>query len=182
MFCNSVRPHFAVMFCIILLTAGCVLTTERLPTPTAPAPDSGPEIIPAPPIDSGLLTDANILISGVCFESAFDAKGRLFKFANSAALNQFYNLVDNSQLCRHPAKRYAFDFSAGHIIAGLWSYGHGCTARHDLLDTQRDDANRVLTLTLRFVTEGDCNYELIRPYWVSVSGVTGYEVNINVEN
>lgn len=110
--------------------------------------------------------DATELVRGVCFESANDAAGQVFTIHDEAELSTFYDLVDNSQLCRRPIQRGTFDFSDGRIVAGRWDAGLGCIARHDVLDVRRDD--QTVTFQLRFITEGDCPYELIRPFWVAM--------------
>ena len=119
-------------------------------------------------------------MSGICFEAALDAAGKVFVLRDSRAHIQFYDLADNSQLCRHPVTRNVFEFSSGRILAGLWSYGKGCTAHHDVLAVNRDDAARTLTIQLRFVTEGTCDYELLRPFWIGLDGVSDYQIQINV--
>ena len=119
-------------------------------------------------------------MSGICFEAALDAAGKVFVLHNPQEHIQFYDLADNSKLCRHPVLRNAFDFSNGRVLAGLWSYGKGCTARHDVLAVNRDDAAKTLTIQLQFVTEGACDYELIRPFWIGLDGVNDYQINIQV--
>jgi hypothetical protein len=100
---------------------------------------------------------------------------------NAAQQIEFYDLADNSHYCRRPVTRYPFDFSNGRVLAGLWSYGRGCTARHDVLDIQRDDEAKTLMIHLRFVTEGDCNYELLQPFWIGLDGMQEYEIGVEVE-
>jgi hypothetical protein len=121
-------------------------------------------------------------MSGVCFEAALDAAGQLFVLRNAEDHVRFYDLADESVLCRQPVARAPFDFSTGRILAGVWSVGRGCTARHDVIDYTRDDAARVFTLLLRFVTTGECNYELVRPFWIGLDGLTGYEVRIGISD
>jgi hypothetical protein len=149
------------------------------------SPESTPEfpldLAPTPTIDTVYTwTDENIIMSGVCFEAANDAAGRTFIIRNEAELTLLYDLADNSRLCRRPVERGTFDFTNGRVLAGIWSAGRGCTARHDVLAVQRDDAARVIAVTLRFVTEGDCPYELVRPFWVGLLGATDYQIALNV--
>jgi hypothetical protein len=120
-------------------------------------------------------------MSGICFEAAFDAADSVFVFRNAIEHIRFYGLADQSALCRHPVARNPFDFSNGRVLAGLWSKGIGCTARHDVLEVLQDDAAKSLQIRLRFVTEGDCNYELLRPFWIGLDGVSDYEIRIEVE-
>ncbi len=119
-------------------------------------------------------------MSGICFEAALDAVGKVFVLRDAQAHIQFYDLADNSELCRRPVTRYAFDFANGRVLAGLWSKGTGCTARHDVLSINRDDSARTLLIRLHFATEGDCNYELVRPFWIGLDGVQDYQIDIQV--
>lgn len=125
--------------------------------------------------------DSNAIMSGICFESAYDAAGQVFVVRDAQEHIRFYDLADNSHLCRHPVTRNSFDFSGGSILAGLWSKGEGCTARHDVIGYVRDDAARRLVIRLKFVTEGDCHYDLLRPFWISFDGIPDYAIEIEVE-
>lgn len=126
-------------------------------------------------------TDENAVMSGICFEAANDATGQVFVLRDAEAHIRFYEGVDNSQLCRRPVTRYPFDFSGGRVLAGLWSAGRGCTARHDVLSIEQDDAARKLLIRLRFVAEGNCDYELVRPFWIGLDGVQDYQIAIQVQ-
>lgn len=148
-------------------------------------------IVDEPIIDSSLtptatalpfgLEDALSVMSGICFESAFDAVDNVFIMRSAEDHIHLYDLAENSELCRRPIIRNPFDFSNGRILAGIWTVGIGCTADHEILDYQRDDANKTLTFQLRFVTAGDCPYELVRPFWVAIDNAPDYEVIIHVE-
>jgi len=118
------------------------------------------------------------LVAGICFEAALDAAGETFVLRDVEDLIRFYDLADNSQLCRQPVERIGFDFAEGDVVAGLWSAGTGCTADYDVIQVYRDEAQ--IIFHLRFVTVEGCNYELVRPFWVVVSG--GYDVILDVEN
>jgi len=165
--------------CIIIM--GLTHCVQLAPPPTSnivPPSDLPTQVIaPAYP-----WTDENAVMSGICFEAALDAAGKVFILRDSKSHIQFYDLADNSHLCRHPVTRSAFDFASagGRVLAGLWSYGKGCTARHDVLAINRDDAAKTLTIQLRFVTEGNCDYELLRPFWIGLDGVSDYQINIQV--
>ena len=89
-------------------------------------------------------------------------------------------MADNSHLCRHPVTRIPFDFSSGRVLAGLWSKGVGCTAHHNLTNFQRDDAAKKIVIQLQFVTEGDCNYELVRPFWIGINSAADYTIEFVV--
>lgn len=153
----------------MLLLAGCVLTPAAPPSPPPAAPTAVP------------WRQADDVMAGVCFEAALDAAGQVYVLPDAAALSRFYDLVDASQLCPRPVERRAFDFSGGRVLAGLWSAGVGCTARHELLAFERNDAARTLTLRLRLVIEGDCPYELVRPFWAALEAAAGYDIRIQVE-
>ena len=124
---------------------------------------------------------ADEVMAGICFEAAFDAAGQVFVLESAAELADFYDLADHSELCRRPVPRAAFDFSGGQVLAGLWSRGSGCKARHDIEAYERHEAARQVSLHLRFVTEGDCPYELVRPFWVSIPQAAGYDIHIEVQ-
>lgn len=148
---------------LLILAAGCDTLTGTL----------HPTITP-------VWSDANAVVQGICFEAANDAAEQVFILRNEADLTAFYDLADHSELCRHPAARQPFDFDTA-ILAGLWSQGSGCTARHDVLLAEQDDIHKTLRMKLRFVTEGHCNYELVRPFWAALSIPDDYTVDLLVE-
>jgi len=133
----------------------------------------------ATPFPAGLV-DALPVMSGICFEAANDAAGQVFVLRNAEDHIHFYDLADNARLCRRPVTRYPFDFSSGAVLAGLWSRGQGCVARHDILSVERDDSKRQISIRLQFITEGDCNYELVRPFWVGIPDAQAYDIHIEV--
>lgn len=155
-----------------------LLTACTLDTPHAIAPNVTP--LPESTVLDGW-TDANAIMAGICFESALDAADTVFVLRDETALINFFNLADNSGLCRRPVERTMFDFGDDRVLAGLWSYGTGCTAQHTVTAFNRDITNRTLTITLDFSTDGDCPYELIRPFWMGLDDVADYEVTIQVE-
>lgn len=120
-------------------------------------------------------------MSGICFASAFDAAGQTFVIRNEEELARFFDASDNSQLCPHPVQRHTFDFSGGRVLAGIWTRARGCVAYHHLLEFDRDDAARTLAIRLRLVVEGVCEYELVRPFWIGLDGVSDYDITIAVE-
>ena len=154
-------------------------------TPTAEETIS-PEILEATPSPTSTplpfgLEDAMTVMSGICFESAFDAVDTVFVIRSAEEHIHLYDLAQNSGLCRRPIIRHPFDFSNGRILAGIWTAGIGCTADDEVVDYQRDDAQKTITFQLRFVTAGDCPYELVRPFWVALEGAVEYEVIIHVD-
>ncbi len=150
----------------LLLAAGC--------GPAVPPP--APTATGAPPP----WADARAVMAGICFEAARDAAGQVFTLRSAADHIRFYDLADHSGLCRRPVERHPFDFSGGRALAGLWSAGQGCTARHDVLSFERDDAARTISIRLALVVEGGCPYELVRPFWVSLEGAQDYTIVIEV--
>ncbi|MBI5670982.1 MAG: hypothetical protein HZC41_23560 [Chloroflexi bacterium] len=161
------------------LLAGCAPGATPTPPKTLsppPSPSPGGETLtPAYP-----WTDEAAVMNGICFEAARDAAGRVFVLRGAGEQIRFYEQADASGLCRQPVTRVPFDFSGGRVLAGLWSAGTGCTARHDVTGITRDDAARTLTIHLRFMTEGDCPYELVRPFWIGLDGVGDYAINLAV--
>lgn len=103
----------------------------------------------------------------------------MFVLRDAAALTAFYDGVDNSQLCRRPVSRVPFDFSGGAVLVGLWSSGRGCTAQHNIVGVIQDAA--AWQIRLRFETAGTCDYELLRPFWVALTGAGAAAVDVVVE-
>ena len=157
-----------------MLLAGCNLTDDLLPT------DMVSTSVPtATPVAAVMLEQTDVMRS-ICFEAAFDAADRVFVLRSAEEYIRFYDLADNSRLCRHPVERVPFDFSSGRILAGLWNKGMGCTARHIIDHVTRDDDAKQVILDARFITEGDCSYELVRPFWLALDGVADYTIQIRV--
>ena len=168
----------------MLLLASPDATAEGLLTPT-PTPSPKPEASPerswqAMSLPAGL-RDALPLMSGICFEAAYDAAGRVFVLRSAAELETFYNLADNSRLCRRPVQRHTFNFADDTALIGTWTRGLGCTARHELIEVTRDETARTLRLRFRFIQEGSCAYELVRPLWIAVAQAVGYDLSLEVE-
>jgi hypothetical protein len=149
---------------------------SELVTPIPTETPAAPTFTPVP-----FWQDHITIMNGICFESAYDAREQVFTFRSDAELANFYNLADNSQLCRQPVGRGTFDFAEGRALAGLWSYGIGCTAHHEFVSFNRDDPNRAIDVVVRFVTDGECSYELIRPFWIGLDNAAGYQISIRVE-
>lgn len=162
-------------FSRLLLAVMLVLSACTLPTLSATDFPDTPSPTPAP------WTDAADVMSGLCFESVADAAGRTFVIRSAGELTQFYDLADSSDLCRRPVRRASFDFSGGRILAGTWSRAIGCTAHHEVIAIQRDDTARAFVIALRLVIEGDCNYELVRPFWIALDTIPDYDVRLLVE-
>lgn len=165
----------------------CVaLVACNLHAPLPPAPDATAEataeviVLPTVTLVSDWV-DASGLVSGVCFEAAFDAAGQIFILRNAADLTNFYNQVDNSNLCRRAITRQTFDFSRGDVVVGLWSVGAGCAARHDVFAFERDNDPEEIRLILGLDTQGTCNYELVRPFWVSFPDAQDHEITVSVD-
>ena len=120
-------------------------------------------------------------MSGLCFESVNDAAERTFVVLDDRDLQRLYDLADSSQLCRHPVQRGSFDFSNNRFLMGLWSRAVGCNARHEVSSITRDDVARTFIINLRLVIESGCDYELVRPFWIGLSDLSGYDVRLLVE-
>lgn len=166
------------------MTFGATPNQVRIPQTTATPDDTW--LVPPVTGDytpaeypSGLV-DALPVMSGICFEAAYDAAGDIFVLESADAHINFYDLADNSQLCRQPVDRYPFNFSAGGVLAGTWSYGRGCTAHHTITAYDRNDFQQTIDITAEFSTEGDCYYELVQPFWVGIPSAQGYEISITV--
>lgn len=169
---------------LLILCSGCFLDFNQtiVPTRSVVEPSSvkaqatlATSIITLP--DN--LYDALGVMQGICFEAAWDAAGQIFIMRSAEEHIQFYNGADHSQLCRHPVKRYPFDFSTGDVLAGLWNRGTGCTAKHEIMDYQRNDAERTIHIQLQFSTQGDCNYQLVRGFWLAIPNAQDYEISID---
>ncbi len=120
-------------------------------------------------------------MAGMCFEAAHSLSGRVFILRNMAELNHLYDLADQTGACGEPTIRKAFDFSGGRVLAGLWGAGRGCDSRFDVLNIQRDDSAHTFTLQLRHVIEGDCDYDLLEPFWIGLDNMINYQIAIEIE-
>ena len=158
----------------MLLLAGCDLAGDFLPT------DMASTAIPTPTPVAVVTLEESDVMRGICFEAAFDAADQVFVIRSAEEHIRFYDLADNSRLCRHPVERVPFDFSTGRILAGLWNKGVGCAAHHIIESVSHDDAAKRVILNVHFVTEGDCPYELVRPLWLTLDEVTDYAIHIQV--
>jgi hypothetical protein len=143
------------------------------PSPMVVAPTATPSIYP--------WTDESAVMSGLCYESVYDAAERTFAIRSDAELTAFFDLADNSELCRHPVQRGSFDFTGGRLLIGLWSKTIGCTAQHEVSNIQRDDVAKIYAISLRLVVQVGCNYELVRPFWIGLSDLSGYDVRLLVQ-
>lgn len=172
--------HFTLLISLLAAcaaeapTALIARTAAQIPTPTP-----SPTLTPTPTVYPW--SDENAVMSGLCFESVYDAAGQVFILRSQEALTALFDLADHSELCRFPVRRGSFDFSGGRVLAGTWTRGQGCNARHDVVAIRRDDVARIFALTLRFVAEGTCPYQLVRPFWIGLDGLADYDVRLIVE-
>ena len=169
---------------LTLLSACTILEPAPIVTVAPPGPPPIASLEPLPPTPTDLpfpWQDANPIMSGICFEAADDAVGRVFILRSTEEHIGFYDLADRSDLCRHPVRREPFDFSGGNVLAGLWSKGVGCIAFHEVVEVLRDDVAKIFTVHLRFVTQGACSYELVRPFWIGLENMVDYDIRISVE-
>ncbi len=148
---------------LVGLLAACNLPVRTPDTPIPPPASPTPDM----PIDQPI-QDARHLLEGVCFEYLVEQANRLFVIETPFQLIQFYNEVDESERCRLPVARHAFDFETGHILVGAVNVGTGCQAITDLLGLVRDDKERRIIVRVAWGVSGDCNYRLVRPFWVSL--------------
>jgi len=162
------------------MLAGCLRLTRLTPAPeivsttTTPLASSTPSATPHPyPWDDELQT-----MSGICFEAAAAVAGQVFVFRSAADHIAFYDSVDAGGLCRRPIERFPFDFETGRALAGLWSPGVGCVARHDVRSIERA-GDAIKRIELEFVTEGLCNYELLRPFWIGVDASDDFTIEVH---
>lgn len=174
---------FFITLGLLALLSGCLMLAPVMPTPAGPELPTAVFVTTNTPSDLPYgWTDERPVLSGICFEAAQDAAGQVFILRTAEEHIRFYGMADNSHLCRRPVTRNPFNFGNGRVLAGLWSAGLGCTARHDVLAVERDDNAKTLDIRLQFITEGDCNYELVRPFWIGVEGVSDYAISLTVEN
>lgn len=173
-----------------LLMGGCaLLPPEMMPTRsgiTIPSITPDTTVADVTPVATSIALPAGVydalpVMQGICFESAADAVGQVFVMGSAESHINFYNQVDNSNLCRQPVERYPFDFTTGDVLAGLWSAGDGCTATHSITNFQRDDSARTITITATFTTAGDCPYQLVRGLWLGIENAQGYAITMTVE-
>jgi|GEM_PF-757198 len=191
-----------VLFCFLGLVA-CTPYTGLAPTPnnirvpfTSPEATIEPETLVPPVIDAEVspttqhptatafpqgLSDELPVMRGICFDGAYDAREQIFVLRSAEQHINFYDLADNSGLCSRPVDRYPFDFTTGNVLAGTWTYGIGCTAWHEIVSIERDDDAKQIAIQTKFHVNGDCNYELLRPFWVGIIGAQSYDIEIFVE-
>ena len=172
---------------ILLVCGGCLMTAQQPQPQPEGSPTYGPVVqqTPAPQVTptataSTPWTDENAHVRGVCFEAAWDAAEQIFTIRSAEDHIRFYDQVDNSQLCRRPIAREPRDFSDGYVIAGFWNRGMGCKADHIVTRYNRDDDARRILFVVTFATLGECNYELVRPFWVGLEAAADYEITFVV--
>lgn len=177
-----------ILLLVLFFLSGCFQANPENPFfPDAVTPELASTLVPSdlPPATATApiypWSDENTVMSGICFEAALAEANRVFVLRDAIDHIEFYGAMDETRTCRHPVTRNPFDFSTGRVLAGLWSTGSGCTARHDVTGIERDDVNRSLIIHLHFVTEGTCNYELVRPFWIGLDGITDYDIRLQLE-
>lgn len=190
----TVRELKIALFWVLIPVLFCAACTrdapDATPTPTLSELVATPtDVLPVTPTWTPLpfsFIDANPVFEGICFESAYDAAGRVFVMRSPEELSTLFDGSDNSQFCARPVIRHEFDFApvdgvSTRAIAGLWSRGRGCDARHEVLSVDQDNVARIYIIHLRFITEGSCDYELVRPFWIGINGMNDYDIRILVE-
>ena len=172
-----------LLYLSLLWLVGCswdITQTTRTPTAFPTPADFSTPAPPGTPLPY-LLIDANPVMSGICFESAFDAAGRTFVLRRAEELTSLFNESDNSGYCRRPSVRGTFDFGSDRAIIGTWTRGRGCTAYHNITGVDIDDVARTFIIRAQLVVEGNCPYELVRPLWLGVTGYRDYDIRLLVE-
>lgn len=169
----------SLMLLMCVIVSGCTLL-NGLPNPTATGSVEGEAMNPTPSRGGRRWSDASDVMAGICFEAADDAVGRVFVIRSSAELDAFFGLADNSQLCRRAVQRGAFDFANGRVLAGVWSAGFGCVARHNVDAFERDNEAKTILIRLTLMIEGDCPYELVRPFWIGIPNAQEHDITITV--
>jgi hypothetical protein len=177
---------FFCLFLPLLLTACSLDLAQDSPLPTRPVVII-PSVTPPPSVETTVtlltlpdnLYDSLPVMQGICFESAWDAAGRVFIMRSAEEHIQFYDAADNSTLCRRGVERFPFDFTGGDVLAGLWNRGIGCTASHEIVNYQGDDLAKNIQIEVLFITDGDCPYELVRGFWVGIPNAQDYEITID---
>ncbi|MBW4437877.1 MAG: hypothetical protein KME04_12120 [Pleurocapsa minor GSE-CHR-MK-17-07R] len=157
-----------------------------VPSPT-PTPDDRPPLTPTwTPLPYAFI-DASPVMAGICFDSADDAAGRVFVLRSPAELTDLFNQADNSGFCTRPVVRGTFDFAPeggepSRAIAGLWSRAQGCSANHEVLGVDVNETERIFSVRVRLVVGGTCDYALVRPFWIGISGYNQYDIRLLVES
>lgn len=168
------------MLIIALILSGCIRAAETNLFPT-PSPEIGSQTQLSTTLQPNYeWDDANAYVKGICFETALYYTGKVFVVTNGEQHTEFYDLMDASGLCRHPVTRYPFEFEDGRKLIGLWSFGTGCAAQHEITDVKHDATQRIIVITLKFSTYGSCNFELVRPFWIAINDSNGYSVEIDI--
>jgi hypothetical protein len=173
---------------LMLLLSACVRTappSTLAPFPTITDPNAQPTRLITPtwtPLPYAFI-DANPVFNGICFASVYDAAGRVFVIRSAADLDALFDESDNSGFCERPSARGTFDFAEvdgipTRAIIGRWDRGIGCDAHHDITRVERDDVARLLVIYVRFVLEGNCDYQLVRPFWIGLNGFNEYDLRM----
>jgi hypothetical protein len=159
--------RFQMIFIIggLLAGAGCI-------APPGPPPSGQPTTM------TPRWADARLLIDSICFEAALELSGRIFVIQGADDLTALYDLVDARGLCRRPVERVPYPYEDDAVITGTWQAGRGCTADYDVMAL--NDDGRTLRMQVTFRVEGDCPYDLVRPFWVVFEDRAGYPVTLDV--
>lgn len=177
---STFYQYIKIVWLGLLLTSGCI-RLERVSTAI-------PATIEGTPISTPLMdtlnygwVDVNYLMEGVCFEAALSMADEVLIIPDARSLDAFYTQIERSQLCEDSVNRGVYAFNEGDMIVGVWSSGTGCTSRYVVQKVQRDDAQKQEAIQLQFVTEGDCPYELVEPFWIALPQSANYNLQIEVQ-
>ena len=177
----SLLTLFLLTGCFLLTTDDVLATRPSITIPSI-TPDLTAQAIGTPDNTQNGYYDALASTAGICFEAAWDAAGSVFIMRTAEEHIRFYDLVDNSRLCRRAVRREPFDFTTGDVLVGIWNRGSGCTATHDITSFERDDSARTVVIQAQFSTAGDCSYELVRGLWLGIENARDYDIRLEVSN
>ncbi|GAB5494177.1 MAG: hypothetical protein Phog2KO_43920 [Phototrophicaceae bacterium] len=171
-----------------LCLTGCFVAVGNETEPTRNAvtiasitPDLTVQVSPTPNNFPAGVYDALATAMGICFEASWDAADTIFIIRSAEEHIRFYDLADNSELCRRAVGRVPFEFGGGDILLGTWTRGLGCTAQHTITNYVRDDNTKTITIQAEFSTEGDCPYELVRGFWLGIEDAQDYTIQLDVD-
>ncbi len=156
---------------ICLLLAACSLNTDL--SPTAPSPDTFPAM-PTPSMmpgagissDTGPFANETRLLDGVCFEYFASRAPMTWVWRTSTEMDEFFDEVEQSELCPTPISRPTFDFS-GHLLVGAVQTVRGCDSAH-IVSTELMAQPPVMVLDLHLIVRSGCDYELVEPLLMAV--------------
>lgn len=164
----SARGRSILLLAALTLAVGCNLPLPALdrvlPGDVEPSAAATPD-----PLYAGQpYQDARSIFAGVCFNYWVEQTNRLFIITSDYEHIAFYNEVDESELCRFPVIRQPFNFEQGGILLGAVNVDVGCWAYTNPIELVTDHEARRVIMRVGWGADGDCGYQLVRPFWVSI--------------